>query len=196
MWLGRLVGPFFQGVCLERSSGNADYLPTSHIHCLCRDFPAVGFTLGQRLRSVRSGATERISVQFHKAHFEEAAERLARASVLRLADAWGLHDLISAVEVYRGLGEVTSMYPLSAFESVVMAAVWLGDLDQASTAIAKYESITSMWPECILARHGGHRAWIEGLQRLTENPEALREAAESHIKALKLAHLPRVEMLS
>lgn len=195
MWLGRLIGPFFQGVCLERSSGNADYLPTSHIHCLCSDFPGVSLTLSQRLRSRRSDTTERISVQFHKGHFEEAAERLKMASVLPVAGSWGLRQLISAVDVYRGLGQLESIYPVFPFEDVVRAAVWLGDLDQASAAIAKFKSITSTWPENVLAQHGGHRAWIEGLHRMTQHPEVLRQSAESHVQTLKVAHLPRMEML-
>jgi hypothetical protein len=121
---------------------------------------------------------------------------LKKASVLPLAGPWRLRQLISAVETYRELGQLESLYPVSPFEDVVMAAVWLGDVGRASAAVAQYEVVSAAWPEYILAHRGGHRAWIEGLQRLTENPEALREAAESHIKTLKLAHLPRVEMLA
>jgi len=196
MWLGRLVGPFFQGICLERNSGNASYVPTSHIHCLCRDFPVINLTLGQRLLSPRSGTQERISVQFHEAHFVEAAERLSRFSLLPLRASWGLHDLISAVEAYQALGRPDSKYPVFPFEDVVMAAVWLGDIDQAKAALAKYESIASAWPENILPRYGGHRAWVESLRRLMDDPNVLRETARNHAERLKVTQLPKVEMLS
>lgn len=170
-------------------------MPTSHIHCLCRAFPVVSLTLGQRLLSPRSGTQERISVQFHEAHVVEAAERLSRASLLPLGASWGLRDLITAVEAYQALGRPDSKYPVFLFEDVVMAAAWLGDIDQAKASLAGYESIASAWPENILSRYGGHRAWGEGLRRLIDDPNALREATKNHAEKLEVTQLPKVEML-
>jgi len=196
MWLGRLVGPFFHGIRLERSSGNNSYLPISHIHCLCRDFPVVSLTLSQDLLSKRSGTQERISAQFHEAHFPQAAVRLREASLLPFADSWGLRDLIAATDRYQKLGRSDANCPVSLFESVVLAAAWLGDLDKAEASLAKYEAIASSWPENILARCGGHHAWADSLRRLFGNPNALREAADLHAEKLKVIQLPKVEMLS
>jgi hypothetical protein len=39
MWLARRIGPLVQGICLDRDSSNAAYLPTLHVHCLCCPFP-------------------------------------------------------------------------------------------------------------------------------------------------------------
>ena len=134
--------------------------------------------------------------QFHDAHFADAAERLRKASLLPLAAAWGLGDLTEAVEVYQKMGRFDSKYPVSLFESIVMAAGCLGDIHRASAALAKYEAVASTWPGNILARCGGHRPWAESLRRLINDPEALREAAKRHAEKLKVSHLPRVEMLS
>lgn len=196
MWLGRRVGPFFQGVCLERSSGGTSYNPTSHIHCLCRDFPVVSLTLGQRLLSPRSGTQERILVQFHETHFEDAARRLAAASLLSLVDPWSLSDLISAVQTYETLGRPDSKYPIFPLEDIVMAAAWLGEYDQALSAVAEYEETTAQWPKDVKARLGGNIARASELRQLIDNPKALRDLAEANAERLKVRSLPRIEMLA
>lgn len=196
MWLGRLVGPFFQGVCLERSSGSTSYIPTSHLHCLCRDFPVVSLTLGQRLLLPRSGSEERILVQFHRDHFEDAARRLRAASLLPLERSWGLADLTSAVQTYQTLGRPDSRYPIFAFEDVVMAAVWLGECDRAKSAVAEYEKIVAGWPENITARFDGNITWARKLREIIDNPRTLRDLADANAEKLKVRNLPQTEMLS
>lgn len=196
MWLGRVVGPLFQGICLERSSGNSSYLPTTHIHCLCRDFPVVSLTLAQRLLSSRSGSEERITVQFHEARFAEAAQRLRDASLLPLSGTWELRDLIASVEPFRKIGLSDAKYPVALFESVVLTAGWLGQIDQANSLLAKYEACAADWPDNILARCGGYRMWANSLRELVENQIELKRITECHAEKLKVAQLPRVEMPS
>jgi hypothetical protein len=196
MWLGRRVGPFFQGICLERNSGNASYLPTSHIRCLCGDFPVVSLALGQPLSSATSGTQERISVQFHQAHFDDAARRVRAASLLPLSDSWGLVDLVTAIETYRELGRPDSKYPVFLFEDVVMAATWLGELDRAESAIAEYQEATAHWPENVMARFGGSVAWASKLRQLISNPKGIRDMVDANAKKLKAQHLPQAEMLA
>lgn len=195
MWLGRRIGPFFQGICLERSSGSTSYIPTSHLHCLCRDFPVVSLTLGQRLLSPRSGSEERILVQFHRTHFEDAARRLTAASLLPLDGPWGLGDLISAVQMYQTLGRPDSRYPIFPFEDVVMAAVWLGERDQARSTIAEYQETITGWPESVTSRFGGNVAWASKFRQLVDNRKALQNLADANAERLKIRDLPRIEML-
>jgi hypothetical protein len=153
-------------------------------------------TLGQRLLSPRSGSEERILVQFHGAHFEHAARRLMAASLLPLDEPWGLSDLISAVQTYQTLGRPDSKYPIFPFEDVVMAAVWLGEHDQARSAIAEYQEIITGWPENVTARFGGNVAWASKLHQLIDNPKALRDVADANAERLKVRNLPRIEMLA
>lgn len=195
MWLGRLVGPFFQGVCLERNSGNASYLPTSHIHFLGLDWSTVSLTLAQRLRSVRSGTSETISVRFHEAHCAEAAERLKQASLLSLEQPWGLRDLILAVDAFQRLGYVASYSSVAEFECVVLAAAMLGDTEQAQASLAHFEAVASAWPANFLHHRGGVRSWADRLRRLIDKPDSLWDAARRNAEKLKAVGLPRNDLV-
>ncbi|MDE5440903.1 hypothetical protein GWG65_05435 [Bradyrhizobium sp. CSA207] len=135
-------------------------------------------------------------VQFHETHFEDAARRLTAASLLPLDRPWGLSNLISAVQMYQTLGRPDSRYPIFPFEDVVMAAIWLGEHDQARSAIAEYRETIAGWPENVTARFGGNVAWESKLRQLIDNPKALRDLADANAERLKVRSLPRIEMLA
>ncbi|GAA5130443.1 hypothetical protein GCM10023212_40140 [Luteolibacter yonseiensis] len=113
-----------------------------------------------------------------------------------LEGSWGLRNLIEAVDSYQKIGNFDAKYPVSLFESIVLAAAWLGELDQSDALLAKYETSAAVWPDNILARCGGHRLWANNLRRLMEHPEKLRETAEINASKLKVVQLPKIDMIS
>jgi hypothetical protein len=192
MQLGRLVGPFYQGICLERDARDARYYPTAHIHCLGIDFPTVSLTLKQRLKGGKFGTDRAISIQSHAKHFAEAAAQLAQASLLPLTGPWGLKDLLRAVNTFDKAGP---HYTLAPFEAAVIGAAWLGDKAQANAALTTALSIIATWPARVLAsRDGGLDKWEESLRRLIDDADVLRSETSGNIKKLKVGKLPQIEM--
>ena len=47
----RRLGPWVQGITLERTSAGDEYRPTAHVHALTRDFPTISLTLASPLRT-------------------------------------------------------------------------------------------------------------------------------------------------
>lgn len=194
MWLGRIVGPIFQGICLEQSSAGTSYAPTTHIHFLCRTFPVVSLTLAQRLLSSRSGTNDSISLQFHDSRLAGAADALEKAALLSLSDAWGLSELIDATERYRALGTLDAKYPLTLLDGVVLTASWLGRKQDAQLLLDRYGAQAARWPEAVFRRFGGHGAWVSDVERQLGDHAELAAVAEQQLQALKLADLPRFDM--
>lgn len=189
MWLGRIVGPFFQGVFLERDSGNRQYLPTTHIHPLCKEFPVISLTLAQPLKSNGSNTDERISASFHGEHLLDAVDRLRAASFLPLHNSWGLGDLVAAVDDYEQAGDVNSRYPVFVYESAVDAAIWGGDDDAAKRLIDEYGRRIARWPNEVSSRFGGSGGWISSRYERAQDPNALRRTFEEQCRTHKVQDL-------
>ena len=195
MWLARRIGPLIQGVCLDRDSSNSDYLPTLHVHCLCRPFPDVSLSLGQPLLSIRSGAPDRISVSFHESKYKDACARLLSSSLLPVQGGWSLVQLIQAYERYRFLERWDSRYPVKLMEDAVSVCSWIGDIHQARILINNYINEAKAWPESILIREGGLTNWSDALNLLAVSGDLLRKNVNEQIDLLKLGKLPESQLL-
>jgi hypothetical protein len=95
----RRVGPWVQGITLERSSAGDDYLPVAHVHALTRPFPTISLTLANPLH-YRAGVAERIMVKHHADSYVDAARRLAECSDLPLDSAPTLPQILSAYHAF------------------------------------------------------------------------------------------------
>jgi len=195
MGLARRIGPLVQGVCLDRDSSNAAYLPTLHVHCLCRPFPVVSLNLGQPLLSPRSGTAERIAVQFHEGRDKEACTRLVASSLLPVEGDWRLADVLGAYEKYRQLERPDARYPVPLMEDAVSICAWLGKADEASALVSRYLDEAEGWPLNILVRQGGLAGWQQTLNDLARSGEKLRQVADEQIEALKLQQIPVSQLL-
>jgi hypothetical protein len=91
----RRLGPWVQGITLERSSAGDDYLPIAHVHALTRSFPTISLTLPNPLRN-HAGIAERILVKDHAECYVEAARRLGECSDLPLDSVPSLPQILSA----------------------------------------------------------------------------------------------------
>lgn len=186
MAMGRLVGPFVQGVSLDRDSSNATYLPTLHAHCLCQPFPSVSLSLRQPLLSARSGTVDRISVQFHGAKFREACNRLMSAALLPVAGDWTIDEVLEAHARYRRLEIADTRFPVKLMEDAVSMCAWLGKTDQALAQAARYLDEARGWPENVLQREGGLPGWKKTLLDLAESGDRLRRVVAEQIVEHKL----------
>lgn len=195
MWLARRVGPLVQGICLERDSGGGAYFPTTHLHNLCRPFPAISLSLAQRLLNERSGTQERIAVQFHESQYREVAQRLAKASLLPLTGDLTLHQMLDAHRGYRELNRPDSKYPVLLFEDGILLFAWSGQREQAVGLLNEHTGGMRDWPENIMARYGGLDAWERKMLESIKNPENLQATVESQARELKVANLPSAQLV-
>ena len=195
MWLARRVGPLVQGVCLERDSVGGAYFPTTHLHNLCRPFPAMSLSLSQRLLSERSGTQERIAIQFHEQHYREAAQRLTQASLLPLIGNLTLRQVLEAHRGYRELSRPDSKYPVLLFEDGILLLAWSGQREQAAGLIDQYIGEMRDWPATVMARFGGVGGWEKKMVESIENPGNLQLTAQSQAQELKAADLPLAQLL-
>jgi hypothetical protein len=196
MRLVRRVGPLVQGICLDRDSSNAAYLPTLHVHCLCREFSVVSLNLGQPLVSVRSGTAERLSVQFHAQKYREACERLVASSLLPVTGDWTMSQVLAAFEAYRNLNRPDSRFPISLMEDAVSLWTWLGQNDRAQDLADQYGAEAKSWPEIVLVRQGGWDAWRNSLHTIAFSTDSLRKRVTEQTEYLKLLEAPVAELLS
>ena len=196
MMLARRVGPFVNGICLERDSGNASYLPTIFAHCLCRPFPTISLSMGQSLRSAKTNTAERITAQFHQEKHREAASRLAASSLLPLSGDWCMLNFLQAINSYRLLGAADSRYPILLFEDAVSCFVWLRMPDAANMQLASYASEITEWPSAVTTRIGGVEGWRKKMVEKIGEGEKLRTTVEDQVKQHGLGSLPVSSLLA
>jgi hypothetical protein len=194
MRIGRRVGPLVQGICLDRDSSNAAYLPTLHVHCLCQPFPSISLELRQPLLTRRSGTVERISVQFHEVHYREARERLLASSLLPVEGDWRLSEVIHAYEKYQQF-DFADPYPTLRMRDAVSICAWLDEGERASALVARYVEEAAGWPGRILQRHGGISGWEDSLAALARSGDELRATVLEQIDSHRLQGLPVSDLL-
>lgn len=195
MMLVRRVGPLVQGICLDRDSSNSVYFPKLFVHCLCLPFPGLSLSLGQPLRSVRSGTVERISGGRHEELYRGMCARLMGSSLLPAQGDWQLPEVLDAYERFYRIGKIGSLYPVKLMEDAVSVCAWLGNVKEAASVAARYIEEARNWSEDILARDGGFVAWKKKLENIATSGEGLREVVNYQVEALKLQKIPFSNLL-
>jgi hypothetical protein len=192
MHLLRRVGPLLQGICLERSSGNSDYLPTTHVHDLTGRSDHLFLQLGMDLRQ-QSGGVDRIRLFAHgEERVAEAATRLREQALLRLSGDLMLSEVIQAIDVYVDQHDVK--YPIRTYEIAIRLLAWCGQREEALNRLERYEAIMKGWPE---PREWDETRdqWSAKCRQWIDQPQVLRDLAEEHARALKTERLPTARFL-
>lgn len=196
LWIGKVIGPIFQGVCLERSRDGKSYRPLSHIHSFSSNSECLTFSLCQRLKSGTSQIDESIRNERHEELFQGALAKLKRDSLLPLDSAWGVYDLVRAVEIASTVTFTDGHYPVHLYEAAVLAAAWIGNPKLSENLAKKYEADlrrrisgkhTRYTPESLAA-------WSESLIERAYKRESIFLTVEMQILKHKAQHLPRYEM--
>ncbi|HBA86267.1 MAG TPA: hypothetical protein DCZ95_19465 [Verrucomicrobia bacterium] len=189
MWLLRRIGPLVQGICLDRRSDNAGYVPTTHIHNLVRSRDFISLTLDQTLRTKRTGAEDEVRAQLHEDQYIEAASRLALQSLLPLHDVFTYEQFMDACWKHTQMKYATR-YPYLLFEDMLLVSSYVGlNTPQLEAMMHQFEQIMSSWPEFILTKIGGIRPWVERMNGLLANPSSLRKTVEAETINLKIQKL-------
>lgn len=188
----RRVGPLLVGVCLDRDSGGDIYIPTLHVHCLCKEFPCVSLTLSEQLRAEKSRGPDYIEVRWHADKHVEAAARMARQATLSLAGDLSLSDVVAA---YRGyMTHPPGIYQCAVlYQDMILIAAWVGDTHMAGVLLAEVKS--SLSDDDAAYRHVGGRAAFESRCETAIADRTVVDAlVVSQISELGVAELPVSEL--
>jgi len=187
MHLLRLTGPLVVGIALDRTSGNDVYRPTFHMHCLAKSWESVSLTLCQRLKTIRSGTTESISVRFHYDHVNDATERLKDQVKFPLCGNWNLGDVVAAYHNYMTVPG--GMSPSILYEDIFAYYTWCGKRDEALIILEDFMPTVRSWEPYMLEREGGPDVWYAKCRKIIEDTD-VRQTVEDEVIKHKLTKIP------
>lgn len=191
MWLMRIVGLFVQGICLDRDSGNDNYLPTFHLHNLANqkvDF--ISLTLRTPLRSERTNYSDRLTLARHEKCFSEIVSRFRAQCPLSLEGDLTCDDLISAYQNYIAHGQAETAYPLNEFYDMVCIYIWCGRRDDARFFFRECQKKIKLWPDQVTQFSQDGILDFCRLESAMEHPFVLEDRVKKATRALGLDKLP------
>ncbi len=196
LMLARRLGPFVQGICLDRNSGNDRYRPTTFLHNLCKPFPGISLALAQRLRTVRTGSQEDVTLISHKEKYRDAARRLLEASVMPFTDSVSVSEISDGYRKYRELSEIESRFPINQFEAEIEMYIWSGERAHAENLIVHYSEEIDRWPKEISAKFGGAMQWRAKIENTLGSEDRVRATVLEQMRLLKVSNLPEAQLRS
>jgi hypothetical protein len=195
----RRLGPWVQGITLERSSAGDDYLLIAHLHALTRPFPTISLTLASPLRN-RAGVAERILVSDHAESYVDAARRLGESSDLPCDSAPTLPQILSAyrtfVSEHRANGVPAAYVELEdiidgpavlALDGPTRDSVVLVDAVREGANLAAAEAaLWGMGPPGFLTP----AQWVEQIVARAADPTRLARCVAEQVTQHRLSALP------
>jgi hypothetical protein len=183
LWLMRRIGPVVQGIVLDKTRSNDEYIPTSHVHSLTRDFPVISLMLGQR--------ADRVSVSRHSRDYALVASELRNQSVLPLDEAPIIDDIVNACHTF-ARGQQERGYPPAVPEMedslLISAASDRPDLVQASLTLAI--EFAEVWPQSRLPLDWtSSQEWLDELRSRIADPSQVRDIVADQILKHKLGKI-------
>lgn len=129
-WIGRIIGPLFQGILLDRDSTNAQYRPTWHVHNLAERSNHIGLEMMERFcLDDKPGIEDPITPPRHRNDFDRIIGRFREQMTLPMEGDIQIAELIQAYETHieeEDYGRV-SWYHLV---TLMTLAIWGGDAAQ------------------------------------------------------------------
>ena len=188
----RRVGPLLVGICLDRDSGGATYMPCFHVHSLCDEDGTVSLMLRTQLSSDRSGGPDHVPVRWHDERYREAAARMVRQSLLPLEGDLRLAQVLDAYRRYMAtpLGRWQSAL---LYRDMVLLSTWVGDPAQARRLLD--EALRVVTDEVCYRPLDGRAAFEQYCRERIARPELVHQTVESQIVALKVGRLPVSDLL-
>lgn len=192
MWLLRKCGPLLIGVCLDRDSGNDSYRPTFHVHSLTKDHSGISLTMCQRLRTLRTGAEDWVTVMGHAQRHAEAAQRMNQQALLPLSGPVTLQMVLDAYHAY--LQRPRQGWTVHLLEDIITLLVACGRLDDAARFLQQTATAMASWPAFVLERMEPISSWEAKMQRLIDNPELVHQTVSEQAAKLKVENLPTISL--
>lgn len=195
MWLIRVLGPFVQGICLDRDSSNSNYLPTFHLHNLARtNFDSISLTFDTTFRSPKGGAFH-ITKRSHDSSYLEYITTFKKQIPFLCSGDIDHKEVINAIEcrVDEGLGD--AKYPIFYWFNIITLYIWCNKLESASLLFDKAKKNFTQWPEEITKYMDTDFERFMRLQDYINTPATLREDVQKSITNLKLEKIKVAQII-
>ena len=190
MHLLRRVGPLLMGILLERNSSNRSYMPTFHVHNLCRADSSINLMIGQELQTIRTNAPDAIEARDHQTRYRECAGRFERQSPLRFWGDLSLESVLLAYDMY------SRNKTIPHYDDTICYAVWANHLDIAEKIVRESLEAVRQWAPETLQRVGGYDHLERKWASLLGQREQLRVICEEQVVTLKASHLPVADLIA
>jgi len=195
MLLGRVVGPFLQGILLDRRSDGKTYFPTLFVCSLTSSSTVFSMTVAQKLLTARTHAEDYISVVSHDTRYVDAIDRLITETLLPLDGNWILRDVIATLLGYRqndgGLGPNPEL-----MLELIGACVWSGAHDAAREIATGLVNLVRGWPPFVRENHGDEAEWRDKADKVLGSAGSIHEYVASQVVAWGLERLPVSRLLT
>lgn len=188
----RRVGPLLEGIVLDRSSSNDEYLPTFHVHSLLRELSHVSLTLMHRLRDERTATPVSVKVENHDSKYVDCANRLMAQSPLALKGDLSMAEIVEAYRSYRK-SERTRYMP-ELFEDPARLLSRTGNIALARTVLDEAVEEMKGWPDYAFARIKSSHDWYRINLAIIQDPKNLADLEARQATALKIDELPRARI--
>ena len=196
LWIGRIVGPIFQGIRIQRSQDGKSYRPLSHIHNFGSRSDDLTLSLCQRLMAQNGSDEPPISNDSHPSRVKGAVEKLKRSSLLPTDEPWTASQLVAAIDRASNELYTDGHYPIHLYETGILAMAWTGNTRRAQELVEKYEAL--------LRQKAGNRRlkfipenlsdWSLSMLSRVNDKDTLVATVEEEISKHKAGHLPRHEL--
>jgi len=195
MWLLRRIGPLLQGICLDRDSTNANYLPTFHVHNLIgQEDDFISLSL-KRVLVKSNGTPQRITEMQHDKNFEEYIKEFNGIVPFCFAGDIKLKAIVKAYEQEINNGRADTKYPLQQWYDLVCLYLWAGKKKDAEKLFIKAKQSIELWPVEVTGYIKDRIDKFMLLQAYIEKPLRLPDLVEQALEVLKLDDLPSSEIL-
>ena len=194
MLLGRIVGPFVQGILLDRRSDGKSYYPSIFVTSLTSSLTVFHMTVNQSLRTTRTHAVDSVSVISHEQRYGDAVDRLIAATLLPLNGDWRLRDVISTLLDSRDSGSGLGPRPGLMLE-LIGACVWGGAHGVARNLGIGLVDIVQSWPSRQKELHGGEKEWRERVEMTLESADTIHAYVADQMVRWRMERLPVSRLL-
>jgi len=188
MQIGRILGPLYQGITLDRDSGNDRYFPTYHFGNLyLDDDPTSMMAFRQRLTSGRGTVGGGVTVQQHDDNFTDIVNRFLDEAIFPTIGDISTRDF----EICFGLYKLSShfhMTSLHIYLDLYLVYVYAGDWNRANNikgAINTYICKLCHKDQVSLTKI----YWFQRYEMLSSGTVDLKTLIEGEVRRLKLTGL-------
>ena len=194
MWILRRVGPFLQGICLDKDTSNSSYLPTFHIHNLVnQDDDFISLTLRTPLMNTKSGAPLHISIAQHEDYFSDYVTKFRQQVPLTLDGGLSCHEFLHVFKNYINNGQAENRYPLPLYFDMTCLLIWCGK-PEASLLFDEVSQKIKSWPNDVTKYMEQSIKEFHGLKAYLNNPTHLKNQVNSAVEHLELTMVPSIDI--
>lgn len=182
MWLMNRVGPLVMGILLHVKSGNDNYIPTFHVHCLLRQSSFISLGLHNAILGY-------VTLPRHEMYFLKVVDEFNERVLIPYEGNITIH------QIFNGYREFKKVFPIFSpdilLEEMIKLASWCNEEAMRLELLEEAEClISSSCNKEYLDRIGGLDNWKKKMEMESANQEELQRTFEQELIKHKLEKIP------